>query len=281
MEISARAKNATQPSTVLDEEMFPIVGWAGLSGDMIRPDTMRDMRKAGFTVNHGDAGARDSIEILDITHQAGMRMIFNHPALHVDDDLVLTDERRKAIETLVRRIKDHPGLYMYSLRDEPRFKTMAPLGWMAELIRGIDLYHPCYVNHHPPIGGREAATAEELLRVACKQMPPDFLSYDHYVMCVASQAELQAEAGTPWMFPEAHLRVKPDFYQCLQFFRNLSQVHGVPFWAFSNAIRHGSYPTPTEGQIRMQLMSALAYGAGGLQYFTYAYDSSTPNPKNP
>lgn len=265
-------------TTVLDEDMFPIVGWSGPSGDMIQPGIMRDMRKAGFTVNHGDAGKRDPIEILDITHQAGMRMIFNHPTLHVTDDTVLNDERRAAIETLVRRIKDHPALYMYSLRDEPRFKNMEMLGRVAEVVRQIDRHHPCYVNHHPPIGGREAATAEELLRLACKHMPPDFLSYDHYVMCVASQDELRAEAGAPWMFPEAHLRMKPDFYQCLQFFRGLAQVHHVPFWAFSNAVRHGSYPPPTEGQIRLQLMSALAYGALGLQYFTYAYDSAMVRP---
>lgn len=264
--------------TVLDEELFPIVGWAGLSGDMIRRDTMLDMRKAGFTVNMGGDRHRDPVEVLDIAQQCGMRMILEHPVLHVEDDFQLTEERQAAVETLVRRIKDHPALYMYSLRDEPRLKHLESLGRMASLIRQIDRVHPCYVNHHPPIGGREAATAEELLRRACTLMPPDFLSYDHYVMCVASQAELQAEAGKPWAFPEAHLRMKPDFYQCLQFFRNLSQIHRVPFWAFTNAIRHGSYPTPTEGQMRLQLMSALAYGARGLQYFTYAYDQAMVRP---
>ena len=30
-----------------------------------------------------------------------------------------------------------------------------------------------------------------------------------------------------------------------------------------------SYPTPTEGHLRFQLYSCLAYGARGLQYFTY------------
>ena len=264
--------------TVLDEELFPIVGWAGLSGDMIRPDTMRDMRKAGFTVNMGGDPKRDPREVLDIAHQAGLRMILCDPVLHVEDDLDLNATRRSAVEALVNKVKDHPALYMYSLRDEPRLKALESLGRMATLIRSLDRKHPCYVNHHPPIGGREAATAEELLRKACLCMPPEFLSYDHYVMCVASQEELQAEAGAPWMFPEAHLRMKPDFYQCLQFFRNLSLVHRVPFWAFTNAIRHGSYPTPTEGQIRLQLMSALAYGARGLQYFTYAYDSAMVRP---
>ena len=198
---------------------------------MIRPDTMRDMRKAGFTVNMGGDPKRDPREVLDIAHQAGLRMILCDPVLHVEDDLDLNATRRSAVEALVNKVKDHPALYMYSLRDEPRLKALESLGRMATLIRSLDRKHPCYVNHHPPIGGREAATAEELLRKACLCMPPEFLSYDHYVMCVASQEELQAEAGAPWMFPEAHLRMKPDFYQCLQFFRNLSLVHRVPFSA--------------------------------------------------
>jgi hypothetical protein len=37
-------------------------------------------------------------------------------------------------------------------------------------------------------------------------------------------------------------------------------------------VRHGPYPTPTEGHMRFQLFSDLAYGAKGLQYFTYAHD---------
>jgi hypothetical protein len=36
------------------------------------------------------------------------------------------------------------------------------------------------------------------------------------------------------------------------------------------SIRHGWYPTPTEGHIRFELMHGLAYGALGIQYFTYS-----------
>ena len=39
----------SKPKTVLDEELFPIMGWPGPSGDLIRDDVMRDMAEAGFT----------------------------------------------------------------------------------------------------------------------------------------------------------------------------------------------------------------------------------------
>lgn len=35
---------------ILTEETFPIVGWAGPGGDMIRDDVMAGMAEAGFTV---------------------------------------------------------------------------------------------------------------------------------------------------------------------------------------------------------------------------------------
>ena len=34
--------------TVLDDDVFPIAGWAGLSGDRITSETMRDMRDGSW-----------------------------------------------------------------------------------------------------------------------------------------------------------------------------------------------------------------------------------------
>lgn len=258
--------------TVLDQEAFPIVGWAGLSGPMLREKTLRDMRAAGFTVNMGGDDERDPVQLLDIAHKAGMQLLFQHKCLHVSDGQKLDDARRAEIRKLVRRIKDHPGLFMYSLRDEPWLPSLPLVAEVADIVREIDTYHCCYVNHFPPFGGWDAPTIEEFHRAARAQLKTEFLSYDHYAICVATQDELQAMAGKPWAFPQAHLRVKEDFYQCLDLFRRMSVDQGLPFWAFTNAVRHGYYPPATEGHIRFQLMSALAYGARGLQYFTYAYD---------
>ncbi len=34
--------------TVLDDDVFPIVGWAGLGGDRITPETMRGVRDGSW-----------------------------------------------------------------------------------------------------------------------------------------------------------------------------------------------------------------------------------------
>ena len=257
--------------SVLEQETFPIVGWAGLSGEMIRPETMRDMAEAGFTVNHTWAREDDDLVAqLDVAAEAGVRLLLCHPAWHVWDDYKLTAKRKRQIRDIVARVKDHPGLYMYYVRDEPVVDELKRIAPVAALIRELDPYHTVYVNHFPPIEGWGAPSVEEFYRRVFELLDPALLSYDLYSICVASEKELAGEGDAPWRFPHAKIRVKPHFYRALELFRSMSIARGLPFWAFAMSQRHLQYPTPTEGHLRFQLMSALAYGARGLQYFTYA-----------
>jgi len=107
---------------------------------------------------------------------------------------------------------------------------------------------------------------------------PRILSFDHYPVMVATEADLQANAGQANVFPQAKLLLKPDFFSCLEIVHAVSVATRIPFWAFTCSVRHGPYPTPTEGHLRFQLMSDLAYGARGLQYFTYAHDGAMVRP---
>ncbi len=262
--------------TILNESRFPIVGWAGPSGDVLRPDVMSGMTEAGFTVSHssvaGDAHAVS--RALDIAATAGIRLLLVHPAWHVSDDYRLDDARKDEVRTLVNAVKDHPGLYGYHLRDEPRYALLPLLAEVHTFMRELDPYHALYINHYPPIEGWGAPTAEAFWRRYVEITQPQFLSYDHYALTVATAAEVSAQAGQPNVFPAEKLIVKPDYFECLELLRNLSLAYRVPFWAFTCSVRHGPYPTPTEGHIRFQLMNNLAYGALGLQYFTYAHDGA-------
>jgi hypothetical protein len=48
-----------------------------------------------------------------------------------------------------------------------------------------------------------------------------------------------------------------------------AKAKGIPFWAFALSSSHFDYPIPTLTHLRFQMFSNLAYGAQGLQYFTY------------
>lgn len=265
---------------VLEEEIFPILGWAGPGGDMIREDVMGGMAEAGFTVSHSapEPQLENVVRALDVAHGAGVRLLLMHPSYHVGDEYELTGERRQSISELVKRVQDHPGLYGYHLRDEPRFHMLPKLAEVTELIRSMDPYHLIYINHFPPIRGFGAPTIEWFWREYIRLVQPTMLSYDHYPIQVGTDGDVERGRGLPNVFPQHKITVKPDFFEALDLVRMLSNLHGIPFWAFTCAVRHGAYPTPEEGHMRFQLFSDLAYGAQGLQYFTYAHDQAMVRP---
>lgn len=265
---------------ILQEEVFPIVGWAGPGGDMIRDDVMAGMAEAGFTVSHSSAGADPEAvqRALDVAANAGVRLLLTHPIYHVGDDFELTAQRRTEITAVVEAIRDHPGLYGYHLRDEPRFHLLPMLAQVSELIGSLDPYHLLYINHFPPIRGWGAPSVEWFWREFISLCQPTLLSYDHYPVQIGTDADVARDAHLPNVFAEHKIIVKPDFFDALELLRGLSTHHDLPFWAFTCAVRHGAYPTPTEGHMRFQLFNDLAYGARGLQYFTYAHDQAMVRP---
>jgi hypothetical protein len=266
---------------ILDEEVFPIVGWAGPGGDLLRDDILAGMAEAGFTVSHSaphpDPAAVE--KALDLAHKNKVRLLLVHSLWHVGDDFKLNAARKKEITRLVERVRQHPGLYGYHLRDEPAFGLLPILAEVSDHIRNLDPYHLIYINHFPPIRGWGAPTAEWFWREYIRLGRPQMLSFDHYPITVGTAEEVARNRDLPNVFAEHKIIVKPDYFECLDLLRWLSNLNHIPFWAFTCAVRHGPYPPPTEGHLRFQLFSDLAYGAKGLQYFTYAHDQAMVRPE--
>lgn len=258
--------------SVLDDPVIPILGWPGPSGEMLRDDVMKGMADAGFNLSLSSARSENLIQALDIAYRNGIRLVLQHRAYHVGDDYVLTEERKQEIRNIVMQVKDHPGLYAYHLRDEPRFRLLDRIGEVADFIRSLDSYHICYMNMNPPIqqDGLGASSIELFYKGFIEKVHPSILSYDHYSIQIGSDEEIEALGpNAPNVFGK--VVVKPDYFEALDIVRWFSTLYGIPMWAFTCSVRHGAYPIPTEGYMRFQLMCNLAYGARGLEYFTYAY----------
>jgi hypothetical protein len=168
----------------------------------------------------------------------------------------------------------HPALAFYTITDEPGAQYFAELEELSKRIRSVDKDHPCYINLLPNYASLEMLFgANDSTRLAggkrvhwevyadyvdefIRQVPDaKILSFDFYPIH-------EKDGGAARWIPGS-------WYLNLDIFAKASQKSGLPFWAFALAIPHFSYPVPTTGELRLQQYSNLAYGAQGLQYFTY------------
>ncbi|MDG0810455.1 hypothetical protein [Cohnella rhizosphaerae] len=63
---------------------------------------------------------------------------------------------------------------------------------------------------------------------------------------------------------------KPDYFANLWQISEACRRHGVSFWLFIQTLSfNGKYREPNEAELRWQVNLSLAFGAVGIQYFTY------------
>lgn len=221
---------------------IPILAWYSIPpGEFSTLERYRELKECGFNYSFAHIYTmEDALKALDLCHKAGLKSIFMSPELQTEP------------EATVRRIKKHPGLGGYFLRDEPHNKDLEELGKWASRIKSVDTEHPCYLNLFPvQVFGHEGYI--EHLRLFDEQVDLPQISFDHYPLLRSGDTVV----------------VRAEFYDNLELIAAESKRTDKPFWAFAMSTAHMDYPVPTMGQLRMQMYSNLAYGAQGLQYFTY------------
>ena len=198
----------------------------------------------GFTLNFRSFPSADAVaKGLDAAGKAGIKPIIGCPELE------------KEPEKTVRRFMNHSALAGYFLRDEPRSNEFAELGEWARRIQAVDNEHFCYLNlfptgpkEHPRPVGREI-----LSRVCLPFRRAGAAALSDFSTTTRSRGD----------------GLKAEWYENLEEFSDEARKAGKPFWAFALATSHGPYPVPTPAMLRLQVYSDLAYGAQGIQYFTY------------
>lgn len=226
------------------DRQIPIVAWASFPAGETNTGRFKELREMGINISlSGYADADAMQKALDAAHEAGIKMISSCPELKTD------------VEKTVKRFMNHSSLAGYFLRDEPVRKDFATLGAWAKAIQAIDQEHFCFVNLMASIHttktealGTESYAA--YVRTFVEEVPTQLLSFDFY----------------PVLVDGIHER----WYDGLEIFSAEARRSGKPFWAFALASSYNAlHPVPTVPALRLQHYSNLAYGAQGLQYYTY------------
>ena len=222
---------------------IPILGWYSIPSEEASPARYREMKEAGFDISFSFLKSPEDVQkTLDAAHQAGMKIVIACPELKTET------------EKIVRRFMDHPALAGYFLRDEPALDAFTDLGNWAKRVNAVDAKHFCYVNLFPNYATAAqlgSSDYREYVNKFAKAVPLHFLSYDSY--------PLTSAAG-----------VYEKWHQNLEIFADEAKKAGKPFWGFAQSVLFDDlHEDPTLATMRVQMFTNLAYGAQGLQYFTY------------
>jgi hypothetical protein len=247
----ALGASQTQPQPQAQPQKFPIMTWPGPDKSLLTLETFQKIAEAGFSLNMSFYGERDiNLKALDLAQQAGIQLLVQDARvakLVEDASLPLT-----SLDPIIAVYKDHPAFWGYFILDEPNAAKFDRIAEIFAYLKDKDPGHPAYVNLFPTYATPQqlgTETYEQHVQSFLEKVKPTFLSYDHY--------------------PITSTSLREDYYLNLEIIRGMAEKFGLPFWAFTLVTAHAVYPPPTAAHIRLQLFSDLAYGAKGLQYFTY------------
>lgn len=252
-------------------EELPIMGYSGFPCTASNLEMRyREAKECGLTALMQSFGnAAHARKCLDTAQRVGIKLLLSNRKLFEADG-----------SQLAAAVKDHPALMAYYVRDEPSVDDFANLGRAVRVIQAADSVHPSIVNWFGRVDRMQhwyhVPTFEEYVNQFVEKVPTPILSFDQYPVL------------NPGLFPTATFRpatgdchLQTNWYHSLETVLDTSKRTGRPYWAFaiSCALRHkpgNDYPIATEGHLRLQQYSNLAYGAQGLWYYNYCAD-----PKNP
>lgn len=220
---------------------MPILAWIGPPASEATVARYRELADCGFTHNFSLFPDMDSMEKgLDAAHKAGIQVFVSVPQIATDP------------ASVAQRFRNHPAIGGYHIRDEPSTADFAKLAEEVKQIQAVDRRHPCYINLFPNYATKDqlgAPSYQAYLDRFLSAVPVPFLSFDHYPVTTSG--------------------LRPEYYQNLQLAADAARAAKKPLWAFALAVAHGPYPIAELSHLRLQVFSDLAYGAQGIQYFTY------------
>lgn len=226
---------------------FPIIADI-LHTELYDAECFRDIHRAGFNVCLCQCKTKEDIlNVLDLAKPHGIKLI------------ILSHLIMRNPQDIVPLIKGNPSFWQYYLRDEPKMADLKNLQTIQQQIARYDKDAKCYINLLPN-------ASKEVLKSIGVETYPDYLK----AFSTISQPQISYD-----FYPVQGKVVRGDkWYPILDDIRSESLRTGRPFWAYVLCVPHFIYPMPTIGHLRLQCYVNLAYGAQGIQYFSYA----TPAP---
>lgn len=223
---------------------FPIMGWHSIIGkENLTRERFEEMRDCGFNLSFSTLYSDEDIaQALDACRGTGVRQMIHSQAGRAD--------------TMALRFRNHEMTAGWFLVDEPNTSGFPSLRAFRDKILSVDTTHILYLNLLPSEVDPAVLLSkdyEDYVRRFAEEVDLGLISYDHYPV-----VEVNGEVS-----------LKVNYFENLEIVHRVARSVGQPFWAFVLSTAHAFYPVPTAAHLRLQAFCDLAYGAQGIQYFTY------------
>lgn len=227
---------------------FPIVAWYAMPDSAQSPERYAQMRRAGFNISLSMLS--DNSQMARALHAAdgsGVKLFVSTPSL------------RTHTRSTILRFKDNPAVAGWYLADEPNHSAFPALAALMDDVTAYDPdpSHVPYINLFPEFArSQQLGTDSYQTYVAdyLRTVRPTMVSYDMYPFL---------------MQPDGSITTRPLFFKNFATISSLAKANGLPFWAFCLATAHQQYPPATKAMLNLEAFAALAWGAQGIQYYTY------------
>lgn len=226
-------------------KQFPIAAWYALDREHNRPQDYKMLAEAGFNLSLSFFSSdKDVLRGLEACKGTGVKLIS-----------YCWEQRNKA-EEFIPKIRSNKNLALYYVSDEPTLDDFNEVHSRVNTIRHYDEKHMCYVNLQPNYATPnqlKSANYKEYIEAYLNVFKPAMLSYDYY--------------------PFRYDGFREGYFENLSYIADVCKENAIPFWGFIMSATDNQYPQTNEAYLRFQAAMNLAYGAKGLQYFTYSKPS--------
>lgn len=191
--------------------------------------------------------------ILEVIEESDVKLIVGSSVMIADNYI-----------DFINKYKENPNIAGWDFRDKPRFNEIDSTAKRFLELKNADSTRMIYINFVGSAVEKFTGdlTYDQYLDTIQEKFAPGVWSYDQYPISIQNGKDAMTLNDTKW------------FYSDFKTYSNISKLTGRPFWAYcqSMAFKVGNTgrPAPKEEYLRYEAFSALACGAQGIVYWTYA-----------
>lgn len=175
--------------------------------------------------------------------------------------LTITEDQKNTIKSRIDLYKDSPAFAGHLVYDEPNARQFDNIAAVKDFYEEYLPDKEFFVNLLPDSTATGTDTYGEYLDEFIEKVKPEFLSYDRYALTYDTTKNPDLALGYIKNLEDVAVRAKE---------------HGIPFYVYLLTMGHWNYRTPKNyDDLAWQIYNSMAYGARGLETFTYWTTMST------